>query len=47
MDAYFVMMGLIGIPSASDILGSLDSVFRYGFAKWAVGNTIAALSKFD
>ncbi len=47
VDAYFVMVVLIGIPSASDILGSLDSVFRYGFAKWAVGNTIAALSKFD
>ena len=47
MDAYFVMVVLIGIPSASDILGSLDSVFRCGFAKWAVGNTSAALSKFD
>ena len=46
MDAYFVMVVLIGVPSASDILGSLDSVFRCGCAKWAVGNTIAALSKF-
>ena len=47
VDAYFVLVVLIGIPSASDILGSLDSVFRCGFAKWAVGNTSAALSKFD
>ena len=47
MYSCLVMVVMIGVSSASDILGSLEGVFQCGCAKRADGTTISALSKFD